>query len=62
MSQPNVFGKVTATLSYGDQVEDIEEKEAWFNVRSVEKKCEGWAHNSALTKPKIVLKPTNKDV
>ena len=61
-SAPSVFGKVVATLSYGDHVEVAEEKGAWFKVRSVEKKCEGWAHESALTKLKIILKPTNKDV
>jgi len=59
---PSFLGKVLATVPYTEQVELLKEQSGWFNVRVLKDRAEGWMHTSALTKKKIVLKPTEKDM
>ncbi|MBW1799110.1 MAG: SH3 domain-containing protein [Deltaproteobacteria bacterium] len=61
-STPSFLGKILIRLSYGDQVEVQEEKNAWARVSPVGGSREGWIHISALTKKKIVLKPGARDI
>jgi hypothetical protein len=50
---PSPIGSVVTTLAYGDRVEVLETKSAWFKVSSA--KGSGWMHESALSRKKIVL-------
>ena len=61
-STPSFLGKILIRLSYGDQVEVQEEKDAWARVTPAGGDRGGWIHISALTKKKIVLKPGAKDI
>ena len=54
--KPTFLGKIVAALSYGDQVEILEEKGAWRRTE------QGWLHQSALSSKKIVLKAGAADV
>jgi uncharacterized protein YgiM (DUF1202 family) len=60
-SEPSFFGKVTATVAYGEKVELIEDKGAWKMV-SIPKKGKGWMHASALTTKTIALQAGKADV
>lgn len=50
---PSFLGPVTARVRYGDAVTTVSEQSGWVNVRTAA--GEGWIHESALTKKKIVL-------
>lgn len=58
---PSFLGKVAATLSYGDRVETLEEKNGWIRVVPPGKKPPGWMHASALSEKRIVLKAGAKE-
>ncbi|MEW6720857.1 MAG: SH3 domain-containing protein [Thermodesulfobacteriota bacterium] len=58
---PAFLGKIVATLSYGDRVEVLEQKNAWFRVSPAGKNVTGWMHSSALTEKRIVLKAGARD-
>lgn len=51
---PSFIAKVAATLSYGDRVEVLETRGGWMKVSAAG--GSGWAHNSALSSKRIVLK------
>lgn len=53
-SRPSFLGSPVAALAYGDRVDALEERAGWMRVRSGS--TEGWIHESALTKKKIVLR------
>jgi hypothetical protein len=61
-NKPSFLGKILANLSYGDQVNVLEEKESWLNVEPSAKSGSGWIHISALSTKKIILNPGSKDV
>lgn len=58
---PYFLGKIIATLSYGDRVEVLGSKEAWFRVSARGKGVTGWMHSSALSEKRIVLKAGGRD-
>jgi SH3-like domain-containing protein len=58
---PSFLGKIVATLSYGDRVEVLEEKEPWIKVLPPRKGAPGWMHSSALSAKRIVLKAGAKE-
>ena len=59
--KPSFLAEIVARLSYGDRVEMLESKGAWFHVRPVTVDKDGWMHSSALTKKTIVLRPGAAD-
>lgn len=52
---PSHLGKIVAKVSYGDRVTVSEERGDWKKV-SLNKKSQGWIHNSALTSKQIALR------
>jgi SH3-like domain-containing protein len=58
---PSFLGKVVATLSYGDRVEALEDKDGWVRIAPPGNKSQGWIHSSALTEKRIVLKAGKKE-
>jgi SH3-like domain-containing protein len=50
-----------ARVSYGDRVTVSEERGDWKKV-SLNRKAQGWIHDSALTTKQIVLKAGQRDV
>ena len=44
---PNPFGKILATLGYGERVEELETSGAWQRVRYG--KADGWMHSTLLS-------------
>jgi len=52
---PSHLGKIVAKVSYGDRVSVSEERGDWKKV-SLDRKTQGWIHNSALTGKQIALK------
>ena len=59
---PSFLGKIIATLDYGDRLDVIEEKNAWFRARVPATGTSGWIHATALTSKKIVLSAGAADV
>jgi SH3-like domain-containing protein len=58
---PSFLGKILATLSYGDRVEVLENKDSWIKIVPAGKGPSGWMHSSALTEKRIVLKAGGKE-
>ncbi len=52
---PSHLGKIVARVSYGDRVTVIGEQGDWKKV-SLNRKAQGWIHNSALTSKQIALR------
>lgn len=61
-NQPSFLGKIVSTLSYGDQVAVLAEKESWINVQQPAQTTSGWVHVSALSTKKIELNPNSQEV
>ena len=59
---PMPFGRILATLRYGDQVTVEKEVNGWLQVREQRKGSQGWVHLSALTGKRIVLQAGEGDV
>jgi uncharacterized protein YgiM (DUF1202 family) len=55
-SEPSFLSDVAGTLSYGENVNVIEQKGAWMRVTALTGQSPGWIHSSALTKKNLVLK------
>ncbi|MCX5875041.1 MAG: SH3 domain-containing protein [Deltaproteobacteria bacterium] len=55
--QPMPFGKVVASLGYGERVDVLEEQGLWLKVRDQGQGREGWMHRASLIAKAIVLKP-----
>lgn len=55
--QPMPFGKVVATLTYGERVDVLAEQGLWFKVRDQKQGREGWMHRASLIAKAITLKP-----
>jgi len=55
--QPMPFGKVVASLGYGERVDVLEEQGLWLKVRDQKQGREGWMHSASLIAKAIVLKP-----
>ena len=58
---PSFLGKILATLSYGDRVEVLEDKDGWIRIVPPGKRPPGWMHSSALSEKRIVLKAGKKE-
>lgn len=58
---PSHLGKIVAKVSYGDRVTVTEEQGDWKKV-SVNRKAQGWIHNSALTGKQIALRAGQANV
>lgn len=58
---PSFLGTIVAPVAYGDRVDVVLEQGEWMKVSTTQGK-EGWIHNSALTKKRIVLQAGGKDV
>jgi len=58
---PSFLGKILATLSYGDRVEVLEDKDGWIQIVPPGKRPPGWMHSSALSEKRIVLKAGKKE-
>ncbi|MDG4475075.1 SH3 domain-containing protein [Thiovibrio frasassiensis] len=54
---PMPFGKIIATLGYGERVDVLEEQGLWLKVREQHRGREGWMHSGSLIAKAIVLKP-----
>lgn len=61
-SSPSFMGKIIATVSYGDRVEEVESKNGWANVKPTGTETSGWIHDSALTHKEILLESGNTNV
>ena len=59
-STPSFLGKIVARLSYGDLVQLQGAKGPWMRVDLVDS-GNGWIHESALTRKKIVLRAGQTD-
>jgi hypothetical protein len=59
---PSFLGKIIAVLSYGDQVEIVEEAKGWFKITVPATGDAGWVSGSALSEKRIVLKSGAGDV
>jgi len=57
---PSFLGSTAASVSYGEQVEVLQEQGDWAEVSAAGGK-KGWIHQSALTRKKIVLNASGKD-
>jgi len=51
--QPRFYSKVVASVSFGDQLEMLDELKGWTQVKFQEKK--GWIHKSSLTSARFNL-------
>lgn len=58
--QPSFLGRVVAGVEYGDRVTVQETRGPWKRVEARE--AEGWIHESALTRKRIVLEAGDEDV
>ncbi|HIJ90995.1 MAG: SH3 domain-containing protein [Desulfobulbaceae bacterium] len=54
---PMPFGKIVATLGYGERVDILEEQGLWLKVREQKQGREGWMHSASLIAKAITLKP-----
>lgn len=57
---PSFLGSPTASVSYGEQVQVLQEQGDWAEVSGAAGK-KGWIHQSALSQKKIVLNASGKD-
>lgn len=57
---PSFLGSVVSHVSYGDQVEVLEQKGAWMKVRTPAG-VQGWMHESTLTRKRASLKAGKTD-
>ena len=57
---PSFMGRVLGTADYGAQVESLQTKGAWVQVRMGQ--AEGWIHQSALTTRHIEMAAGTRDV
>ena len=55
--QPMPFGKVVASLGYGERGDVLEEQGLWLRVRDQGQGREGWMHRASLIAKAITLKP-----
>lgn len=55
--QPMPFGKVVASLGYGERVDVLAEQGLWRKVRDQKQGREGWMHSASLIAKTITLKP-----
>ncbi|MFA6497971.1 MAG: SH3 domain-containing protein [Desulfurivibrionaceae bacterium] len=55
--QPMPFGKVVASLGYGERVNVLGEQGLWLRVRDQGQGREGWMHRASLIAKAITLKP-----
>lgn len=55
--EPMPFGKVVASLGYGERVDVLEEQGLWLKVREQRQGRQGWMHRASLIAKPIVLKP-----
>lgn len=55
--QPMPFGKIVATLGYGERVDVLAEQGLWRKVRDQKQGREGWMHSASLIAKAITLKP-----
>ncbi len=60
-AKPSFLGPVVTSISYGDRVTVLGEKNGWVQIRNADGKT-GWIHGSALTEKKVVLKAGEADV
>lgn len=58
---PSFLGQVVATVKYGDRLDVVEQQNGWTKVRTPAGK-EGWMHDSALTRKRVVMKAGAEDV
>jgi len=61
-SSPSFMGKIVPDVSYGDRVEEVENKNGWSKVKPEGADASGWIHDSALTQKRIVLSAGQTDV
>ncbi|MGV1097866.1 SH3 domain-containing protein [Thiovibrio sp. JS02] len=54
---PMPFGRIVATLSYGERVDILAEQGLWFKVREQARGREGWLHSASLVTKKLTLRP-----
>lgn len=55
--QPMPFGKVVASLGYGERVDVLDEQGLWFKVRDQRQGRQGWMHRASLIARAVSLKP-----
>lgn len=55
--EPLPFGKVVATLGYGERVDVLDEQGLWLRVRDQRQGRQGWMHRASLIAKAIALKP-----
>jgi len=60
-SEPRIFAKKLTALSYGDQVEVVDEQRAWYKVR-LANGSEGWMQQTALTDDDLELSAGDRQV
>lgn len=53
--RPSALGKPVGYLEYGERVTVLEQQNSWVNVQA-EGGVSGWAHESAFTRKRVVLK------
>ena len=52
---PSFLGNVVATLNYGDRVQILEQRGAWYRAAKPDGSAQGWIHSSAVTAKRIAL-------
>ena len=52
---PMPFGKITASLAYGERVDILSERAPWMQVRVQKSGLQGWMHSASLLDKKIAL-------
>jgi SH3-like domain-containing protein len=57
---PSFLAASVASVQYGDAVTVLEEQSGWMKVQGPGGK-EGWIHNSALTRKRVILRADGKD-
>jgi SH3-like domain-containing protein len=60
-SRPSFMGAPVASVKYGDRVAVQNVQQGWARVRTATG-TEGWLHESALTKKRVVLAAQSEDV
>ncbi len=56
------LGKVLYTLEYTDQVEVLDSRAGWYQVKSNKHNSAGWLHGSALTSKRLILNKNASDI
>lgn len=57
---PSFLGKTVGHVSYGDQVEVLEQKDAWMRIAALNG-VNGWIHQSALTRKRVAVSSGGRD-